>query len=184
MAENVERLWKELGGTPAGLALLTNKPKVAVATDSRWERPKNPLPAFALPDLGGKTWKLVDLRGKAVLANIWATWCGPCRQEHPEFQKLFEKLKGRKDVAVVSINMDDDLGKVAPYMKENKYSFPVLLGREVVDAVVPSPSIPRNWFITPAGTLEWEKIGFDTDPKWIEVMTTKLEELLPRKSGT
>ena len=80
--------------------------------------------------------------------------------------------------------MDDDLGKVAPYMKENKYSFPVLLGREVVDAVVPSPSIPRNWFITPAGTLEWEKIGFDTDPKWIEVMTTKLEELLPRKSGT
>jgi len=182
LSEKIERLWKELGGTPAAMALLLEKPKVTEATDTRWERPKNPLPAFALADLGGKSWKLVDLQGKAVLANIWATWCGPCRMEHPEFQKLYDTLKDRKDVAVVSINVDDDLGKVAPYMKENSYTFPVLFGREVVDAVVPLLSIPRNWFITPDGKLEWEQIGFGPDPTRQQTMIAKLEELLKPKN--
>lgn len=181
LAENVDRLWKELGGTPAAYALLSDKTKAAEVTDSRWERPKNPIPAFSLPDLEGKTWSLASMEGKAVLINIWATWCGPCRAEHPEFQKLYEKLKDRTDVSVLSFNVDDDLGKVAPYMKENKYTFPVILGRDVVDVVVPVLAIPRNWFINPKGKLEWEQIGFGSDPKWQETMTGKLEEVL--KSG-
>ena len=176
--ENLDRLWKELGGTSAGYALLMDKPKGDAATDSRWERPKNPLPAFAVSDLQGKTWKLANLEGKAVLINIWATWCGPCREEHPEFQKLYDKLKTRPDVAVLSFNVDDDLGKVEPYMKENKYTFPVLLGKEVVDTVVPALAIPRNWFVNTKGKLEWEQVGYGGDPKWPQTMEGKLDEVL------
>ncbi len=179
LAETIERLWKELGGAPVSLtAFLGSKPKPVEATDSHWEKPKNPLPAFTLTDLGGKKWTLAELHGKAVLANVWATWCGPCRMEHPEFQKLYEKLKDRNDVVVLSLNVDDDLGKVEPYMKENKFTFPVLLGRDLVDAVVPALAIPRNWFITPAGKLEWEQVGYGPNSQWQDMILAKLEELL------
>ncbi len=178
LTEGALRLWKELGGSAEEFATLMDKPKISEVSDSRWEKPANPLLMFSLQDLGGKTWKLTSFQGKALLINIWATWCGPCKMEHPELQKLYDKLKDRTDVAVLSINVDDDLGKVAPYMKENNYTFPVLLGRDVVDEVVPSLGIPRNWFITPAGKLEWEQIGFGSDPKWPDTMVAKLEELL------
>lgn len=175
---SILRLWKELGGSAEEFATLMDKPKISEATDTRWEKPQNPLPMFTVQDLGGKTWKLATFQGKAVLVNIWATWCGPCKMEHTDFQKLYDRLKDRTDVAVMTINVDDDLGKVAPYMKENHFTFPVLLGRDVVDQVVPSLGIPRNWFVTPAGKLEWEQIGFGPDPKWQDTMVAKLEELL------
>ena len=179
LAGNVERLWKELGGTPAAYALLIDKRKATEAAESRWERPKNPLPAFSLTDLEGKTWKLASLEGKAVLINLWATWCGPCRSEHPEFQKLYEKLKERSsEVTVLSFNVDDDLGKVAPYMKENKYTFPVLPAREIVDAVLPMVAIPQNWFVDSKGKLQWMQVGFGGEPKWQESMVAKLDEVL------
>jgi thiol-disulfide isomerase/thioredoxin len=178
LSDSALRLWKELGGSTEEFATLMDKPKISEASDSRWEKPANALPMFSLPDLGGKTWKLTSFQGKAVLVNVWATWCGPCKMEHPEFQKLYDKLKDRTDVAVITINVDDDLGKVAPYMKENNYTFPVLLGRDVVEEVVPSLAIPRNWFITRAGKLEWEQIGFGPDPKWPDIIIAKLEEIL------
>jgi thiol-disulfide isomerase/thioredoxin len=178
LKENVDRLWKDLGGTSVGFALLLDKPKPTTATESSWEQPKNPIPSFSATDLEGKTWKLTSFQGKAVLVNVWATWCGPCKMEHPEFQKLYDKLKDRTDVAVLSFNVDDDLGKVAPYMKENKYTFPVILGRDVVDAVVPTLAIPRNWFITPKGKLEWEQIGFGPDLKWQDIIMEKLNQVL------
>jgi thiol-disulfide isomerase/thioredoxin len=180
LADNMGRLWKELGGTASAYPLLLDKPKVTEASESRWERPKNPLPAFALPDIEGKTWKLASLNGKAVLINIWATWCGPCRKEHPEFQKLYDKLKDRTDVAVLSFSVDEDIGKVAPYMKEHKYTFPVLLGKDLVDAVSSSSgyTIPQNWFVNSQGKLEWVQIGFDSDPKWQETTLAKLQEVV------
>lgn len=181
LAEDMQRLWKELGGTPEGYRMFMDKPKVAEATDSRWEKPKNPLPTFTLTDLNGKTWRLANLEGKALLINIWATWCGPCMAEHPEFQKLYDKLKGRGDVSVLSFNVDEDLGKVAPYMAEHNYTFPVMPAKEVVDVVVPVLAIPRNWLVSPKGTLEWEQIGFGDDAKWGEAILAKLEEVTRSK---
>lgn len=178
LAENVERLWKELGGTPSAYPLLIDQRKPTEAVESRWERPKNPLPSFSLTDLDGKTWKLASLQGKVLLINVWATWCGPCRQEHPEFQKLYDKLKDRSDVTVISFTVDYDLGKVAPYMKENSYTFPVMPAQEVVDAVLPAVAIPQNWFVDAKGNLQWMQVGFDGDPKWQEMITAKLNEVL------
>jgi len=182
-AHDVDRLWKEeLGGTDAARALLMGaKQAPTLAETSSWERPGKPLPAFALADLGGKTWKLVDLRGKAVLINVWATWCGPCQKEHPDFQKLYDKLKARTDVAVLSFNVDDDVGKIAPYMNEHRYTFPAIPARDVVDAVRPTLSIPRNWFVDPQGQLQWEQLGFRPGDEWQQTMIAKLDELLAQR---
>lgn len=175
----IERLFKELGGTPATYALLTDKSaaKPTVVGESRWERPKKPIPSFTHTDLEGKTWKLAALEGKTVLINLWATWCGPCRSEHPDFQKLYDKLKGRSDVSVISFNIDDDTGKVAPYMKENKYTFPVLLASETVNAVLDGVAIPQNWFVDAKGKLQWLQVGYGSEPNWQDMMTAKLEEV-------
>jgi thiol-disulfide isomerase/thioredoxin len=178
LAEGLARMWKDLGGTSEGFALLGQKSKPAEATESRWERPRNPLPSFALPDLAGKTWTLASLEGKTLLVNIWATWCGPCKAEHPEFQKLYDQLKDRPDVTVLSFNVDEDLGKVAPYIAENHYTFPVIPAKDVVDEVVPSLAIPRNWLVNAKGKLEWEQIGFGADPGWQGNMRAKLEEVI------
>jgi thiol-disulfide isomerase/thioredoxin len=53
-----------------------------------------PVPDFSIADLSGRLWRLEDLRGKGILINFGATWCGPCRGEHAELQKLHDSLKG------------------------------------------------------------------------------------------
>ncbi len=177
VAQNVARLWKELGGTEAGRALL-EEPKIQEASAARWERPEKPLPLFTLTDLEGRTWKLANFEGKAVLINLWATWCGPCRAELPEFQKLYEKLKARPDVAVLSFNIDEDLGQVAPFMKENNFTFPVLLAHDFVQNHLPSFAIPQNWFLDAAGRHLRTQVGFGNDADWQAMMLAKLDEVL------
>jgi thiol-disulfide isomerase/thioredoxin len=135
------------------------------------------LPEFSLFDLEGKTWKLSDLNGRAFLVNIWATWCGPCRKELPEVQKLYEKLKDRKDVAVLTLNIDDDLGKVAPYMQENKYTFPVLLSAKEIALTISQSAIPQNWVLNSKGKVEWVRLGYNST-QWQETMNAKLEDAL------
>jgi len=144
----------------------------------RWDKPKNPLPSFALPDLEGKTWKLADLSGKVVMINIWATWCGPCRAEHPEFQKLVNQWKDRKDVVLLSLNVDDAVGLVAPYMKQNGYTFPVLVAKDLVETVAADLIIPQNWFVSRSGKLEAVQVGFGASAEWTKTVTSKVEELL------
>ena len=180
LAEGVARMWKDLGGTDDAYALLGQKSKPAEANESRWERPANPLPAFTLSDMQGKTWKLASLEGKTLLVNIWATWCGPCKAEHPEFQKLYDKLKNRPEVTVLSFNVDDDQGKIAPYIAEHHYTFPVIPALDVVQAVVPGLSIPRNWLVDSKGKLEWEQIGYGGEADWQAGMLAKLEEVIRR----
>ena len=97
--------------------------------------------------------------------------------EHPVLQRLYDKLKDRGDVSVLSFNVDEDLGKIALYIAEHKYTFPVIPAKDVVDAVVPVLAIPRNWLVSPNGKLEWEQIGFGGDSKWEETMLAKLEEV-------
>lgn len=179
--EKIDRLYKELGGTPASLSLFTGRMRLEPVSAIRWEKPKNQLPAFSLSDLQGKTWKLTDLNGKATLINVWTTWCGPCRAEHLEFQKLYEKLKDRKDVALLSLNVDDSVGLVAPYMAENHYTFPVILGKDLMEATGVENAVPQNWFLTPAAKIEATQLGDAPSPQWESTMIGKLEELLKVK---
>jgi thiol-disulfide isomerase/thioredoxin len=182
LADNFQRLWKQMGGTQDGLGLPVAKKKIAESTESRWERSKSTLPLFSLKDFDGKNWSLAKLGGKALLINVWATWCGPCVAEHPEFQKVYDKLKDRSDIAVLSFNVDEDIGKVVPYMTKHRYTFPVLPAADLVNSVKPSLAIPQNWLVSPEGKLEWEQTGYSADDtKWREGIIAKIEELLKKR---
>lgn len=179
LSENFQRLWKQMGGTQEGLGLPVAKKKVVESTESRWQRSKSTLPMFSQKDLEGKTWSLAKLGGKALLINIWATWCGPCVAEHPEFQKIYDQLKDRNDIAVLSFNVDEDLGKVAPYMAKKRYTFPVLPAADLVKSVKQELTIPQNWLVNPAGKIEWEQSGYSVqEEKWRDGILAKIEEVL------
>jgi len=183
LAERAATLWRESGGSAAAWAALDDAaaPAEDTAAPGNWMTRDEALPAFALSDLQGKTWTLTQLQGKTVLANIWATWCGPCRLEHPYIQKLHERLKDRDDITVVTLNVDFSPGMITPYLEENGYTFPVLMAMDYVEEVVGSLAIPRNWLLQGDGTLLKEQLGFnpeETEEEWLASTMGLLEGLV------
>jgi len=75
--------------------------------------PSAPAPDFTLRTLDGQKLRLGEQRGSVVLVNFWATWCGPCRQEMPHLNKLYEKYKASGFV-LLGVNVDDDTAQAAP----------------------------------------------------------------------
>jgi thiol-disulfide isomerase/thioredoxin len=141
------------------------------------EKPKKEIAVFELADLSGKTWRLKELGGKTVLINLWATWCGPCNAELPQLQKFYEKVKDRSDIQVLTFNLDEDLGLVAPYLKDKGYTFPVLPAFSVVVNLLDGFAIPQNWIVDPKGTWRWSQIGYGggTDADFRQEMLQKLD---------
>jgi thiol-disulfide isomerase/thioredoxin len=74
--------------------------------------PTAPAPDFTLRTLDGQKLRLGEQRGQVVLVNFWATWCGPCRQEMPHLNKLYEKYKSSGFV-LLGVNVDDDAAQAA-----------------------------------------------------------------------
>ncbi len=179
---NAQRLWKELGGTDQGWKAYlarneSSKSKLATAEPSAWDSKNTALAEFDLMDLTGRKWTPADLKGKVAFINFWATWCGPCREELPYVQKLREQLKDRKDVIVLTLNTDEEVGKVEPFMKENKFTFPVLLGQSYADSQGIN-SIPRNWIVSLDGKVMLEGIGFGGEgDEWMKKATQMIEKV-------
>lgn len=117
-------------------------------------------PNFTLQTLDGKDMSLSDLRGKAVLLNFWATWCGPCKIETPWLVEL-QKEYGSQGLQVVGIAMDDS-GKddIEKFAKDMGVNYPVLLGKEAVgDAYGGVPALPESFFIGRNGKIVERIIG-------------------------
>lgn len=178
LADEAHALWKELGGSEAAWSVWSSSPgpKSAELAQGRWEKPTKTIPVFELSDLSGKTWRLKELNGKVLLINLWATWCGPCQAEMPRLQKFYEQNKERSDIQVLSFNLDEDLGLVAPYLKEKGYTFPVLPAYSTVVGLFDGYSIPQNWIVDPKGTWRWTQIGYGggTDTDFSQEMLARL----------
>ena len=121
---------------------------------------------FSLESLEGSKVSLSSFKGKVVLLSFWATWCGPCRQEMPEMQTLYQKLKG-KGFEVVAVDMMEDKATVAKFVKTSGYTFPVLLDSkgEVGGGPYAARAIPTNYVVDKGGRLVGRKIGID-GPAW------------------
>src|ERR1039458_2418687 len=194
MKTALRQQWKDVKGTEEGFEAWATKPgetalpaapkpvspagaTTVVGSAMGWTTLDKPLPDFKMEDAGGKTWQLADLKGKVTLINLWATWCGPCKAELPYLQKLFNKVRERKDLTVLTLNTDDNLGLILPFLEENKYTFPVLPASVYVNKLVPELSIPRNWIVDVNGVLKAERIGFGSgDDKWVDEMIAAMEK--------
>ena len=177
VSDEARALFKDLGGTDVAWGVWSKPPgaKPQEATEGRWEKPVRQLPTFELADLSGTTWKLATLEGKSVLINIWATWCGPCNTELPHLQKLYETVKDRPGLQILTFNIDEDLGLVEPFMKEKGYTFPVMPAFSFVTTLLNGFAIPQNWIVDPKGVWRWTQIGYGGEPDWIDVMIQRME---------
>lgn len=109
---------------------------------------------FTMKDLDGKDVSLASFKGKVILLNFWATWCGPCKAEIPGFVELQEQYK--KDLVIVGYSVDDTAEKARAFAKEWKMNYPILLGEgreEVQDAYGPIYGIPASFLISKDGKV-------------------------------
>jgi peroxiredoxin len=85
-----------------------------------------PAPDFSLPSAQGDTVTLADLRGRVVMLNFWASWCGPCRQEMPHLEALHQRYEGL-GFTLLGVNVEDDPGSAQQWLADNgEVSFPIL----------------------------------------------------------
>lgn len=125
------------------------EPDADVATDVPAMPPGAPAPNFSLPDRSGRTFSLSNFRGRPLLIDFWATWCGPCRETMPEVQRLHQKYGNQ--LQVVGINIEGNSQDVLSYLDEGGYTFPVLFDSGNWDSIVATnygvSSIPRTFLI-------------------------------------
>jgi peroxiredoxin len=86
----------------------------------------SPAPDFTLRSSGGPNLRLSEQRGQVVLLNFWATWCGPCREEMPQLNRLYDKYRGA-GLVMLGVNVDEDPAKAAEVAQKLGVRFPVLL---------------------------------------------------------
>jgi peroxiredoxin len=116
---------------------------------------------FTLKDMNGAEVRLADLKGKVVLLNFWATWCGPCRIEIPWFVELQEKYADQ-GFRVVGISVDDPPEALPPFAKRFKINYPLVVGvdrEDVQTAYGPIFGVPMTFIIGRNGRICMKHLG-------------------------
>jgi thiol-disulfide isomerase/thioredoxin len=114
---------------------------------------------FRLTSLDGKTLTLADLKGSVVILDFWATWCQPCRIQHPLYEKVKERFKDRHDVVFLSIDADEDHSKVAPFLDQQQWS-KVVYFEDGLQRLLQVTSIPTTVLFDKQGRVASRMNGF------------------------
>ena len=116
-------------------------------------------PDFTLQDLQGKQVKLSDFRGKAVLLNFWATFCGPCKVEMPWLVEL-QKQYGPQGFEIVGVALDDSgKDKIEKFAKEMGVNYTILQGQDAVGDAYGAVGLPATYYIDRSGKIIDSALG-------------------------
>ncbi len=120
-------------------------------------------PDFKLKDVAGKEVALSDYKGKVVVVNFWATWCGPCNLETPWLVELREQYH-KKDLEIIGVSVDSldeyDPADISAFIKEHKVSYPVVMAtREMVNDFGPVTGLPTTLVIDRQGKVQYRHRG-------------------------
>jgi thiol-disulfide isomerase/thioredoxin len=126
-----------------------------------------PAPDFTLEDISGKSLSLSDVKGKVVIVDFWATWCGPCRMSIPELVDLQAKYKN-KGLVVVGISVDDEKvskGELVAFKEKMRINYPILRANDKVYVDyfgrTSGFSIPTLFVIDREGKVRNRLVGFE-----------------------
>ena len=136
-------------------------------------------PEVVTRTLDGTEWKLEDQRGKVVVMDFWAVWCGPCVSTMPEMKKIYERYKSRKDFVMVGVSLDHDREKLVKFCEEREISWPQIFEADRswdnrVGRAFEVNAIPSVWVIDKEGNVA----GMDLHGNSIEEIERTVEKSL------
>ncbi|MFN0105207.1 MAG: thioredoxin-like domain-containing protein [Bryobacteraceae bacterium] len=131
---------------------------------------------FVVTGVGGEKLALASLQGKVVVLDFWATWCGPCRVQHPLYEKVMQSFAGRDDVEFVYLNTDEDKSLVAPFLEGNQWSKNVYF-ESGLSRLLNVISIPTTVILNKRGELASRMNGFVPE-KFVEMLTERVRRIL------
>lgn len=136
-----------------------------------------PAPDFTLKTPKGEAYTLSELKGQAILVNLWATWCPPCRAEMPTIEKIYQEYKDQGFIVLaIDMTYQDDPFAVVPFVDEFKLTFPILLDETSdVASAYQLRSLPSSYFINRAGIIQEVVIG---GPMSETLLRTRIEKIL------
>lgn len=154
------------------LVLLTLSKGVAMAAVA----PQSAAPDFTLRSVSGPNFRLQEQRGRVVLINFWATWCGPCRQEMPHLNRLYDKYRAAGFV-LLGVNVDEDARNAADLALKLGLKFPVLLDTDkAVSHLYDLSTMPSTVLIDRDGRVRYVHRGYLTG--YEDVYDKQIRELL------
>ena len=125
---------------------------------------------------GGKL-PLASLRGKVVVMDFWATWCAPCRSQHPLYEEVKKKFRDREDVVFLGINTDEDRALVAPFLEQQRWSKKRLYYEDGLSGILRVSSIPTTVIINRKGEIVSRLNGFLPD-RFVDMLSERIERTL------
>ena len=160
-------LWRQLGGTEDGWAVFSKVPPLPPGVPSGhagtpflpWIALDYKLPEMSLPGLDSHVWTIKDFAGKATLVFAWGSQCGAALSFLPAIQRLYDAIKDRRDVQVVALSWDEDPARVAQLMKESNYTFPVMVSKPYMEALLRSVTNGQFWITDNTGHVRLYRTG-------------------------
>ena len=149
----------------------------AAADLSGLERWSGDTPALVLNGLDGKEYQLSDYRGKVVVLNFWATWCGPCVKEMPSLENLARHMSGEQ-FALLTVNFGEKPARIRPFLKKVGIDLPVLLDPDMrISRAWVKKGLPTTYIIGPDQKIKYRLLG---DLQWdAPEVEQKIRQLLP-----
>ena len=179
-------LYKKVNGSEKGLGdliLESYDRTTALAAERKWQtRASDPnsqatsLMDFTLPGLNTGPLKLASLKGKAIIFDFWATWCGPCRAQHPLIELVKRRFENNPNVSFISVNADEDRELVAPFLKDHQWSSSVYF-EDGLSRLLQITSIPTTIIVDRHGEIASRMNGFNPD-RFADRLTERIQQTL------
>jgi thiol-disulfide isomerase/thioredoxin len=132
---------------------------------------------FTISGVDGAKLPIASLKGKAVVFDFWATWCGPCRVQHPLYEQVKQRFHDSPDVVFLSVNTDDERELVAPFLKENHWDQRQVYFEDGLSRVLAITSMPTTIVLDRHGQVISRMNGFLPE-RFVDMLTDRIKDAL------